>query len=64
MLQIDECERENLCVDCNNNECLHAGQIIADCPKYHCDNPKGIHECEKCDFIKEYQNAMRNKTTN
>lgn len=61
MLEMKECKRDNLCVDCDDKNCLHAGQAIADCPKYHCDNPNGIQECEKCDFLKEFQDIMRNE---
>lgn len=61
MLEMKECKRDNLCVDCDDERCLHAGQAIADCPKYHCDNPNGIQECDKCDFLKEFQDTMRNE---
>lgn len=60
MLTLRECKRDNLCVDCDDPECLGAGDIGADCPKWVCDNPKG-YNCEDCDFILEYQKAMRNK---
>lgn len=60
MVTIRECERDNLCVDCDNLECLGAGDVGADCPKYHCDNDV-VLDCENCTFIREYQQAMRNK---
>lgn len=58
MLIIKECNHNNLCVDCDNHECLHHGKIECDCPKYICNNE--IHDCNKCTFIKEYQIQMRN----
>lgn len=53
MVELKECTRTNLCVDCDNTECLHKGKIMSDCPKYYCDNYK-LHDCEHCDFIKSY----------
>ena len=32
MIKLSECNRKNLCVDCNNKECLHHGKVEADCP--------------------------------
>ena len=58
MLMIKECKRDNLCVDCDDPECLHAGEIGADCPKWHCDNDQR-HDCENCTFIKFYVNDVR-----
>lgn len=58
-MKLSECKRDNLCVDCDSKTCLRAGDIMADCPKYHCDNTKGIQECANCDFIKDYQKSMR-----
>lgn len=57
MLKLSECNRKNLCVDCDNKECLHHGKVEADCPKYHCDND--THDCNNCAFIKQYQQDMR-----
>lgn len=54
MVEISLCERKNFCIDCDNNECWHAGQIEADCPKWRCDYSG---ECEDCDFLKEYYKA-------
>lgn len=58
MLKIKTCHRQNTCVNYNNNECLHAGNIEADCPKYHCDN-KIAQDCKNCEFIKQHIAAMR-----
>lgn len=33
MLQITECTRTNLCINCDDERCMHKGQLIADCPK-------------------------------
>ena len=58
MVELGECKKNNLCVDCKNKKCLGAGDIESDCPKYHCDNPNG-HDCAKCEFMKQYQKDMR-----
>lgn len=55
MLEMRTCDKQCLCVDCDNKECLHAGKAMADCPKYHCDNSNGIDECDNCDFLKQFQ---------
>ena len=56
MLKFKECERDNLCVDCDDPDCLHAGDIGADCPKWVCDMP---NECEQCLWIREYVAKVR-----
>ena len=56
---IGECQRDNLCVDCDDAECAGAGRIEADCPKYKCDHLTG--DCNNCAFIKAYQEDMRKK---
>ena len=59
-LKIDECTRNNLCVDCDDESCFRHGDPIQDCPKYHCDRPDPLkQECETCEFLKEYQKEMR-----
>ena len=57
MYTLEECLRDNLCVDCDNTNCLHAGSIEADCPKWKCDNP--FRDCNNCAFIKDYQKSHR-----
>lgn len=58
MVKISECHRNNLCVDCDSETCLGAGDPGADCPKWKCDMPSGT-TCENCSFIKDYQRLMR-----
>lgn len=60
MLNLSVCNRDNLCVDCDSETCLRAGDIGADCPKWKCDNPNGS-DCEDCAFIKEFVEEMRKK---
>lgn len=60
MFTLKECTRKNLCVDCDDKECYHAGQLIADCPKYRCDRNGVLFEhCESCSFLRKYQEEMR-----
>ena len=55
MFTLNRCTRHNLCIDCDSPDCLHAGKLIADCPKYTCDS----EDCDRCEFIKEFQEDMR-----
>lgn len=60
-MQIMSCNRKNLCVDCDDQICLCAKKIISDCPKYICDRTgEAFEDCESCEFIKKYQEEMRN----
>ena len=60
MLKLSECNRQNLCVDCDNTKCLHHGKMIADCPRYRCDRPKEFqYDCEHCEFIDGFIEDMR-----
>ncbi len=58
MLKISECHSNNLCIDCDNWECSHCGDIAADCPKYSCDNDIKL-DCNHCEFIKDFQKEYR-----
>lgn len=53
------CNQSVLCVDCQDPKCAFGGKAIFDCPKYDCDNDE-LYKCEQCDFMKEYQEKMRN----
>ena len=37
--EINECKRNNLCVDCDNTRCIFQGKKASDCPKWKCDRP-------------------------
>ena len=56
MVTLKECKRANLCVDCDDPECLRAGDIGADCPKWECDNTVK-NDCENCEFIRGWLSA-------
>ena len=59
-MDIRECTRENFCVECDNRECFHAGEKIADCPMWKCDRSGELFEdCETCDLLKELYEAHR-----
>lgn len=54
------CERRNTtCYDCDDEKCSNAGDKMADCPKYHCDNPNGTDDCDHCAFIDGFIKEMR-----
>lgn len=57
-LQLDTCTKDILCVDCRDTTCLHAGEIMSDCPKYKCDNDV-LLDCEHCKFIKQLTKTIR-----
>ena len=57
-IQLNTCTENVLCVDCKNTTCLHAGKIMADCPKYKCDNDI-LLDCEHCQFIKQLTKTIR-----
>lgn len=56
MINTSLCERDNLCVDCDDKECIHAGNIEADCPLYHCNND---HHCDSCELMMQFQKEAR-----
>lgn len=58
--EINECKRNNLCVDCDNTRCHFHGKKEADCPKWKCDRPGG-RDCEHCEFIDDFIEQMREK---
>lgn len=57
MVEISECTRTNFCVNCDDPDCIHAGDIGADCPKWKCDNDP-IMDCARCEFLKEYKREV------
>ena len=57
-IQLDTCTKNILCVDCRDTTCLHAGKIMADCPKYKCDNDV-LLDCEHCKFLKQLTKTIR-----
>ena len=61
MLTLIECTRQSTCFDCDNQECTGHGDKGADCPKYHCDNPNGLNDCEHCDFIEMFIMSERKR---
>lgn len=54
-MRIAECKKQNLCIDCEDENCFLARKIESDCPKHTCLN----YDCKNCDFIKDYQKTMR-----
>lgn len=63
MIKIMECGRYTLCVDCDDNKCHHAGDKVADCPRYPqlCDIRKLIDSCDECTWIDTHIDYMREK---
>lgn len=56
------CKRDNLCVECDDLNCLRAGDPGQDCPRYHCiystEDPSFL-ECEKCLWLKGYIQELK-----
>ena len=57
MVDFSECTRKSFCVYCDDPDCIHAGDVGADCPKWKCDNTP-MMDCERCEFLKEYKREM------
>ena len=55
------CHRQNTCFDCDDPKCWRVGDKGADCPKYKCDNPLGIQNCDECVFINQYIEMERKR---
>lgn len=51
MLRLKPCNRKNLCIDCDNTNCLHAGDYGADCPFWICQVPGT--KCSRCKLRKQ-----------
>lgn len=60
-ITVDICNRNNLCVDCDNKECWHCGDKIADCPRYpqYCAREKIADSCDDCTWIDKYIEEIR-----
>ena len=56
---LTECTRQNTCYDCDDEKCRRKGDKGQDCPKYTCDNPKGLYNCDHCRFINKFIKDMR-----
>ena len=58
--QLKECKRHNLCIDCDEKECLLAGKLISDCPMYTCNRKgKQYEDCESCELLKQLHAERR-----
>lgn len=64
MIVLKECHRKNLCVDCDDHNCAHAGDIGADCPKWTCDMAEYAYDCSECGWIKRYVDEARKEMRN
>ncbi len=53
MIYMGVCHRDKtLCVDCDSEDCVLAGDIESDCPAWVCQQPE--KRCEDCELLKEY----------
>lgn len=49
------CKRDNLCQDCDDPKCWHAGDPVADCLFYHCLHTGDyVEQCDQCLFNPRY----------
>lgn len=56
MIELKTCTRDNWCSECDDSECLHAGDAAADCPRYKCIHDIGDYmDCENCDWLYDYK---------
>lgn len=63
MLTFRVCNRKNFCIDCDNKECLHAGDAASDCPAWTCEHPEYSvrDDCGNCPLLKEIYCAKGDK---
>lgn len=61
MVNLSVCNRDNLCIDCDDEFCYHAGSAEPDCPIFIADVTCGDTDCNHCEFIREFQEEMRGK---
>lgn len=53
-VQIHECHRINFCIDCDDEKCWFAGELIADCPLWKCNREGDLFEdCKSCALLKQ-----------
>ena len=58
MINMVVCHRDKtLCVDCDSDDCVLAGDIESDCPAWVCQRPE--KRCEDCELLKEYVDKWR-----
>jgi len=62
--RIRVCRRGIPCIDCDDQNCWHAGQLIANCPLWCCNRTgERLEDCETCelmqDFLEEYRRKRR-----
>ena len=58
MIHMEICHRDKtLCVDCDSDDCVLAGDIESDCPAWVCQQPE--KRCEDCELLKEYVDKWR-----
>lgn len=61
MPELNICTKNTLCADCKDTNCTHAGKLMADCPKYKCDNDV-LLDCDNCKFIRQFVKNARTIT--
>lgn len=58
MINMGVCHRDKkLCVDCDDEDCVLAGDIESDCPAWMCQHPD--KECKDCELLMEYVDKWR-----
>lgn len=57
MIGMGLCYRDNLCIDCDSEDCGLAGDITADCPAWRCQHTD--KKCEDCELLKDYVDTWR-----
>lgn len=59
-----ECKRMNLCVDCDDKECWHSGDKVADCPIWtpgRAPECKNATSCDDCQWLEWYIGEERHQ---
>ncbi len=61
-VRIRVCNRDILCADCDDKNCLHAGELIADCPLWYCNRQdEQFEDCKTCELMRDIRAEYRRR---
>ena len=54
--------RDIPCIECDNQACWNAGQLIANCPLWYCNRQdEQFEDCETCELMQDVLEEYRRK---
>lgn len=61
-VRISVCKRDILCADCDDKNCWHAGELIANCPLWYCNRTdEQFEDCETCELMQDIRAEYRRR---